>query len=100
LSRFWRAVPDGVAVAVKVQPRSRRPGLHGPAESASGERLRVAVADPPESGRANRAACATLAEALGLPASAVRVTAGASAREKTLHVAGDPQFLASMLARL
>ncbi|HEY7578604.1 MAG TPA: DUF167 family protein [Acetobacteraceae bacterium] len=97
---FWRPVPGGVAVAVKVQPRSRRPGLHGPAESASGERLRVAVTAPPESGHANRAACATLAEALGLPASAVRVTAGAAAREKTLHVAGDPQLLAGRLASL
>lgn len=91
---------DGVAVAVKVQPRARRPGLHGLAGSAGGDRLRVAVTDPPETGRANRAACATLANALGLPASAVRVTAGATAREKTLHVTGDPRLLADKLARL
>ena len=48
---------------------------------------------PPEGGRANSAVRATLAEALGLSVSAVRVTAGATAREKTLHVTGDPETL-------
>jgi uncharacterized protein (TIGR00251 family) len=97
---FWRVVAGGVAVAVKVQPRSRRPGLRGLAEAAHGERLRIAVTDPPEDGRANRAACAMLATALGLPHSAVRVAGGATAREKTLHVAGDPQWLADQIGRL
>jgi uncharacterized protein len=100
LNRFWRPLPDGVAVAVKVHPKSHRPGLHGTSASASGERLRVAVTDAPEGGRTNRAVCAALAEALGLPVSAVRVAAGATAREKTLHVTGDTQNLADQLARL
>ncbi len=100
MSCFWRPLPDGVAVSVKVHPKSHRPGLHGTAPSASGERLRVAVTDPPEDGRANRAVCAVLAEALGLPTSAVRVAAGATAREKTLHIIGDAQSLADRLARL
>ena len=30
LTMFWRPLADGVAVAVKVQPKSRRPGVHGP----------------------------------------------------------------------
>jgi uncharacterized protein len=100
LTRFWRALPDGVAVAVKVQPKSRRPGLHGAAASADGERLRIGVTEAAEAGRANRAACATLAEALGLAPSAVRLTVGATSREKTLHVAGDPDDLAARLATL
>ena len=100
MNRFWRPLPDGVAVAVKVHPRSRRPGLHGSAASASGERLLVAVTDPPEGGRANRAVCATVAAALGLPVSAVQVSAGATAREKTLRVTGDPADLTDRLGRL
>ncbi len=100
MNRFWRPVSDGVAVAVKVQPKSHRPGLHGSVASASGERLRVAVTAAPAGGRANSAVCATVAEALGLPISAVRVAAGATAREKTLHVTGDPQNLAERLDRL
>ena len=76
---FWRATPDGVTVAVKVQPKARRPGLQGAAATADGPRLRIAVSEPPEDGRANRAACVALAEALRVAASAVRVTAGAGA---------------------
>ncbi len=90
-----------MAVRVKVQPRARRDALLGLAEAADGGmRLRLAVAAPPEDGRANRAACALLAEALGLAASAVRVAAGAASREKTLLAAGDPGALAARLAAL
>ena len=97
---FWRALADGVAVAVKVQPKSRRPGLHGAAPSADGDRLRIGVTEAAEGGRANRAACATLAGALGLPQSAVQVAAGTTSREKTLHVAGNAAELAARLAAL
>ena len=100
MSGFWRKLPDGVAVAVKVQPKSRRPGLHGAVAAADGERLRIGVTEAAEGGRANRAACATLAAALGLPPSAVRLALGATSREKTLHVAGDPTALGAKLAAL
>jgi hypothetical protein len=100
LSCFWRTLPDGVAVAVKVQPKARRPGLHGAIASADGQRLRIGVTEAAEGGRANRAACATLADALGLAPSAVRLAFGATSREKTLHVAGDPTVLGARLAVL
>ena len=93
-------MPDGVAVAVKVQPKSRRPGVQGTAPSVDGERLRIGVAEAAEAGRANRAACAVLADALGLAASAVHLTVGATSREKTLHVTGDPAELGARLAAL
>ena len=100
MTSFWRALPDGVSVAVKAQPGSRRPGLHGAVESADGPRLRIAVSEPPEAGRANRAICAALAAVLEVPPSAVRIAAGASAREKRLLVSGDPVTLARRLAAL
>jgi uncharacterized protein YggU (UPF0235/DUF167 family) len=100
LSGFWHPVADGVTVAVKVQPKSRRPGLHGAGTSADGERLRIGVTAAAEGGRANRAACAALAAALDLAPSAVRLLLGAGSREKTLHVAGDPAVLAAKLAAL
>jgi uncharacterized protein len=100
LSHFWRPLSDGVAVAVKVQPKSRRPGLQGPVLCADGERLRIGVNEAAEGGRANRAACAALADALGLPSSAVRLTLGATSREKTLHVTGDPATLTARLMAL
>ena len=97
---FWRELADGVAVAVKVTPRSRRPGLAGVAPDADGHRLLIGVSEAPEDGRASRAACTALARALDVPPSSVSLTAGATNRRKTLHVAGDPAVLAPRLAVL
>jgi uncharacterized protein YggU (UPF0235/DUF167 family) len=72
----------------------------GLAASADGDRLRLAVAAAPEDGRANRAACALLAAALGVAPSAVQVVAGMTAREKTLAVAGRPEELGTRLDAL
>ena len=97
---FWRVVGDGVAVAVKVQPRARRPGLHGLVPDTEGERLAIAVREPAEDGRANRAACAALAASIGVPASLVVVAAGAASRRKTLRVSGVAATIAARLAAL
>lgn len=97
---FWRPVSGGVRVAVKVQPKSRRPGLGGRAPGVDGERLRIGVAEAAEDGRANRAACQTLARALGVPTSAVSVALGAASRDKTLMVAGDAVALSARLEEL
>jgi uncharacterized protein YggU (UPF0235/DUF167 family) len=97
---YWRTVPDGVNVSVKVQPKSRRPGIQGPAVSARGPCLRIGVNEAPEDGQANRAACAILAKALHVPSAAVAVTMGQTSRDKTLHVAGDASLLTAILETL
>jgi len=97
---FWRAVPDGVTVMVKVHPRARRSGLMGQVPSAAGPRLKVAVAEAAEDGKANRAVCDLLAAALDRPRGAVRVLTGAANREKILAVAGDPAALSERLDTL
>lgn len=100
-SGIWRPTPGGISVAVKVQPRARRPGLRGVVASGDGPRLGIAVTAAPEDGAANRAACAALAEALDVPPSAVTVAAGAASREKRLLVSGEPATLTATLgARL
>lgn len=93
MTGFWRAEAGALLLRVKVQPKSRRPGLQAPRPSADGPRLRVAVGEAPEDGRANRAVCAALAAALGVPISAVAIAQGAAMREKTLRVLGDPAVL-------
>jgi uncharacterized protein YggU (UPF0235/DUF167 family) len=90
---FWRAEAAALLVRVKVQPKSRHPGLDGLSLGVDGPRLHVAVTEAPENGRANRAVCAALAAALGIPVSVVEVTQGAAAREKTLRISGDPTLL-------
>jgi uncharacterized protein len=97
---FWHAQPDGVTVAVKVQPKARRPGLSGAAPSADGPRLRIAVTEAAEDGRANRAACALLANALRVPASTVQVAVGVASRQKLLRINGDPAVLSERLEAL
>jgi uncharacterized protein len=95
---FWRAQPDGVVVAIRAQPRARRAGLQGAFRDAGGRlRLRIAVTAAPEDGRATKAVCAMLAQALGVPVSCVRVLSGAGTREKLLHVAGSPESLMAAL---
>jgi len=100
VTAYWRTLPDGVSVTVKVQPKSRRPGIQGRAIAARGPCLRIGVNEPPEDGRANRAVCAVLAQALNVPTSAVAVTLGQTSRDKTLHVTGDASILTARLELL
>lgn len=77
-----RPHPDGVLVAVWVVPGAARAevvGFHGGA-------LRVRVSAPPEGGKANRAAAALVARALG--ARRGEVVAGQAARRKEVLVFG------------
>ena len=99
-SRRYRVGTDGVTINVKVQPKSRRPGLQGWAADIDGERLRIGVTEAADDGRANRAACAALAEALSLPASAVAVIQGATSRQKTIRIMGEVVQLTGLLEAL
>lgn len=84
LPPFLRVQPDGLFVAVKVQPRASRNevgGLHG------GE-LKVAVTAPPVDSAANEAVVELLAETLGLPRRAVTLVRGQTSRHKVLRLDG------------
>jgi len=71
-------------LAVKVVPGASRAELGG----WLGETLKVRVTAPPEGGRANLMVGRLVAEALGLPASAVRLVAGAGSQRKVLEIDG------------
>ncbi|MBI3507053.1 MAG: DUF167 domain-containing protein [Proteobacteria bacterium] len=91
-------VPDGVYLAVRVTPRSRRPGIGG--LEADGA-LAVAVSAAPEDGKATEAAVELLAAHFGLPKRAFVLTQGASARRKRFKIEGAPATLFdAMRARL
>jgi uncharacterized protein (TIGR00251 family) len=91
---FLRRRASGVTVDLRVQPRARRTAL----EAARGA-LAAAVTAPPEDGKANDAVIALLAETWRLPKSSFCIVKGASARTKTVSVAGDPGVLADRIAR-
>ena len=96
----WHAVPGGVRLRVKADPKSRRPGITGLAPDIDGPRLRVAVTQAPEDGRATDAVCATIARALGLKTAAVSLLQGATSRQKLLLITGDPPTIIAALENL
>ncbi len=94
----FEAVPEGLRVALKVTPKASRAEIAGVEADAAGRaRLKVRVTEAPEGGKANAAVVKLLAKAWKLPKGALRVTAGAKDRRKTLLVAGEPDALAAQL---
>jgi uncharacterized protein (TIGR00251 family) len=91
---FLRRSATGVSVSVRVQPRARHTALELTAQGA----LKVAVTAPPEDGRANEAVVALLAQSWRLPKSAFEVVQGATARNKTIGIIGEPLVLAHRIA--
>lgn len=78
---------DGVSLDVEVAPGSRESRFPAGFNAWRG-RIEAKVRAPPEDGQANAELCRLAAEALGVPPSAVRVTAGHTSRRKTLGVTG------------
>jgi hypothetical protein len=69
-------------IGIRVTPRAARDEIAG----WRGSELLVRVTAAPEAGKANVAVERTIADALGLPKSAVRVVRGHSARVKQVEV--------------
>lgn len=72
-------------LAVRVHPGARRAGLTGWMDDGA---LKLAVAAPPEGGRANEAVVELLADTLGVARRQVTVARGLSARAKTVEIDG------------
>ncbi|MGE3315205.1 MAG: DUF167 domain-containing protein [Planctomycetaceae bacterium] len=75
---------DGVLLPVQAQPRARRPGVVG----IHAGRLKVAVTEVPEKGRANDAIAAALAEELHLKAGQIELHRGATSTKKVFRIVG------------
>ena len=70
------------------------------ADASGASWLSVRVTAPPDSGRANAAVLALLAQALGVPPRDLRLVAGASGRWKRIRVQGEPAALIPRAAAL
>lgn len=75
---------DGLMLPVKVVPGASRTRILGEWDG----RLRIAVAAPPERGKANEALIAYLAKRLGLRKRQVSVATGAASAVKTINIEG------------
>ena len=71
-----------VLIRIKAVPGSSKDAIRG----LLGDRLKVAVAAPPEDGKANAAIIRLIAEALGIRAGDIALQAGQVAPLKTLRI--------------
>lgn len=92
--------PDGIRVAVRLQPRASLERVIGLVEEADGAMLlKVAVTAPPEDGKANAALVKLLARLFRLPPRDLAVVLGMADRRKVVAVAGNPRRLAPRIAQ-
>ena len=97
----WIRTANGLRLTVRLTPRGGRDALGGVQRDQAGRaQLLARVASPPLKGASNAALVRLVAKALGVPKSAVAITAGQSARFKTLAIAGNPAALEQALMRL
>ncbi|QSQ27237.1 DUF167 domain-containing protein [Pyxidicoccus parkwayensis] len=81
---WLKAVPDGVELAVLVQPRASRTRVVGEHDGL----LKLQLAAPPVDGEANAALLEFLSKQLGVPRRQVTLTAGDASRRKRVKVVG------------
>lgn len=79
-----RETADGVEVPVKVVPGASRDRIVG----ALGDAVKIAVAAPPEKGKANDAVIGLLAAALGVRRQAVTIVSGHAQPRKVVAIHG------------
>jgi len=92
---------DGVAIDVRLTPRGGRDLIEGIEHLADGRSvLKARVRAAPVEGEANEALQRLFAKELGIAPRQVEITAGAAARIKRLHIAGDPREIEALLNRL
>ena len=83
---FAKDSPEGAVVEVRTQPRASRAGLCGVAAGA----LKVRVCSAPVDGKANKELAETLADAFGIPKSAVVIKSGETSKNKRILLRGVP----------
>src|SRR5579863_9203905 len=99
-ARPWTQTSHGVALDIRVTPRSSREAIEGVERRADGRVvLKVRLCAAPVEGEANEALRRLLAKALGVAPGQVEIATGATARLKRLRIAGDPKSLMALLER-
>ncbi len=77
---------QGSVLLIEVHPGASRPGKFS--YDRWRRRIKLAVGENAEKGRANAEVLSTLSSALGVPAASLRIRAGSTGRRKTVAVAG------------
>ena len=81
---YLSETPEGVVLNVRAQPRSSRSGIDG----LLGDAVKVRIRCAPVDGKANKELIETLADAFGLPKSAVVFKSGETSKAKRILLRG------------
>ncbi len=84
LPSFLRVQPDGILLAIKLQPRASANEIGEPL----GNELRIKVTAPPVDAAANEALVRLLAETFNCPRNQVELVRGHTSRHKTVKIYG------------
>ena len=85
-------------LAVRVTPRSAKPGIGGWREGTDGRmELEIRVAEPPADGAANAAVLKLLARKLGLPKGSIQIVSGETSRHKRIALSIDEADLGRLI---
>lgn len=91
------ALPDGVRLAVQVQPNAKKTEVTAVLDDA----LKIRLQAQPIEGKANEALIAFLAGRLSVPRKALTITHGLTSRRKLIEVKGQglsPEAVAACLS--
>lgn len=90
--------PDGIALTVKVSPKSHQETIKGLVDLPYGRiGLAVRVSPPAVDGAANEAVLCLLANFFGVPRSRVEIKSGITGRMKVIGIKGTPLALQARL---
>ena len=85
-------------LAVRVTPRSAKPGIGGWREGTDGRmELEIRVAEAPADGAANAAVLKLLARKLGLPKGSIEIVSGETSRHKRIALSIDEADLGRLI---
>lgn len=97
----FRLTATGLELFVRLTPRGGADRIDGGVSDASGAtRLAARVRAAPEKGAANEALVKLVAKSFDVATRSVAVTAGHTARTKTLTISGEPAALAARASAL
>ncbi len=84
INQFIKISVDGISIDCWIQPKSSRTAFSG----IHGNSIKIAVAAPPEDGKANAELCKFLSKKLGISKSSVQIKSGHASRRKIIFCHG------------
>jgi len=98
---FCKPTRNGIAIFVRLTPKSSRDAIEGAEEAGDGKvHLKARVRAVPEDGKANAALEKLVADWLKVPRRNVAVAAGTTSRLKTVEVEGASDELLAQVSKL